>query len=150
MLSTCRVLVKNLKGSEFNVPVSETARIGNILMSSFFKREILWVYSWVSHKPEIIMKHSVYIQVRFGSKQLDLVWVRGKLIGPEQRTTNSDSTSQTQLVKIIFCQPKLKLELIIHKVLHALLLTWRSNHKVVDVLFYLFPVNLPLARSGHT
>ena len=33
---------------------------------------------------------------------------------------NSDITSQTQLVKIIFCQPKLKLELIIHKVLHTL------------------------------
>ena len=31
------------------------------------------------------MKHSVYIQVRFGSKQSDLVWVRGKLIRPEQR-----------------------------------------------------------------
>ena len=35
--------------------------------------------------PEIIMKHSVYIQVRYVSKQLDLVWVRGKLIRPEQR-----------------------------------------------------------------
>ena len=37
MLSTCRVLVKNLKGSEFNVPVSKTASLGNIFMSSFFK-----------------------------------------------------------------------------------------------------------------
>ena len=40
MLSTYRVLVKNLKGSEFNVPVSETASLGNIFMSSFFKREV--------------------------------------------------------------------------------------------------------------
>ena len=31
------LLVKNLKGSEFNVPVSETARLGNIFMSSFLK-----------------------------------------------------------------------------------------------------------------
>ena len=38
----------------------------------------------------------------------------------DKETTNSDITSRTQLVKIIFCQPKLKLELIIHKVLHAL------------------------------
>ena len=30
------------------------------------------------------MKHSVYIHVRFGSKESDLVWVRGKLIRPEQ------------------------------------------------------------------
>ena len=67
------------------------------------------------------MKHSAYIQVRFGSKQSDLVWVRGRLIRPEKnKTTNSDITSRTQLVKIIFCQPKLKIELIIHKVLHAL------------------------------
>ena len=40
MLGTCRVLVKNLKRSEFNVPVSETARLGNIFMSNFFKREM--------------------------------------------------------------------------------------------------------------
>ena len=40
MLSTCRVLDKNLKGSEFNVPVSETASLGNIFMSGFFKREM--------------------------------------------------------------------------------------------------------------
>ena len=71
MLSTCWVLVKNLKGSEFNVPVSETARLEIIFMSSFLKREmtpqkvmglfvgVLWL--------EIIMKHSVYIQVCFGS-----------------------------------------------------------------------------------
>ena len=38
MLSTCRVLVKNLKGSEFNVPVSETASLGNIFMSIFLER----------------------------------------------------------------------------------------------------------------
>ena len=31
------------------------------------------------------MKHSVYILVNFGSKQSDLVWVRGKLIRPGQR-----------------------------------------------------------------
>ena len=31
------------------------------------------------------MKQSVYIQVHFGSKQSDLVCVRGKLIRPEQR-----------------------------------------------------------------
>ena len=41
MLSTCRILVKNLKGSEFNVPVSETASLGNIFMSSFFKIEMV-------------------------------------------------------------------------------------------------------------
>ena len=40
MLSTCQVLVKNLKGSEFNVPASETVSLGNIFMSSFFKREM--------------------------------------------------------------------------------------------------------------
>ena len=40
MLSTCRVLVKNLKGSEFNVPVSETARLENIFMSRFLKKEM--------------------------------------------------------------------------------------------------------------
>ena len=40
MLSTCRVLVKNLKGSEFNVSVSETVRLEIIFMSSFLKREI--------------------------------------------------------------------------------------------------------------
>ena len=40
--------------------------------------------SWL----ELIMKHSVYIQVHFGSKQLDLVWVRGKLIRPEQRNND--------------------------------------------------------------
>ena len=36
MLSTCRVLVKNLKVSEFNVHVSEMARQENIFMSTFF------------------------------------------------------------------------------------------------------------------
>ena len=41
MLITCRVLVKNLKGSEFNVPVSETVRLGIIFMFIFFlKREM--------------------------------------------------------------------------------------------------------------
>ena len=40
MLSTCWVLVKNLKGPEFNVPVSETARLENIFMSTFLKREM--------------------------------------------------------------------------------------------------------------
>ena len=39
MLSTCWVLVKNLKGSEFNVPVSETASLGNIFMSSFLREK---------------------------------------------------------------------------------------------------------------
>ena len=71
MLSTCRVLVKNLKGFEFNVPVLETARLGNIFMSSFFKREmapqkVMGLFMGVPW-PEIIMKHSVYIQVHFGS-----------------------------------------------------------------------------------
>ena len=37
MLNSCRVRVKNLKGSEFNVPVSETARLGNIFMFMFLK-----------------------------------------------------------------------------------------------------------------
>ena len=40
MLSTCWVLVKNSKGSEFNVPVSEMASLGNNFMSNFFKREM--------------------------------------------------------------------------------------------------------------
>ena len=40
MSSTCQVLVKNLKGFEFNVPVSEMASLGNNFMSSFFKREM--------------------------------------------------------------------------------------------------------------
>ena len=31
---------QNLKGSEFNVPVSETASLGTNFMSSFFKREL--------------------------------------------------------------------------------------------------------------
>ena len=35
VLSTCQVLIRNLKGSEFNVTVSETARLGNNFMSSF-------------------------------------------------------------------------------------------------------------------
>ena len=39
-LSTRRVLVKNLKGSEFNVPVSETARLENTFISTFLKREM--------------------------------------------------------------------------------------------------------------
>ena len=89
MLSTCRVLVKNLKGSGFNVPVSETARLGNIFMSSFLREKwlptkVMGLFVGVPW-PEIIMKHSVYIQVRFGSKQLDLVWVQGKLIRLGQR-----------------------------------------------------------------
>ena len=53
----------------------------------------------------------------FWVQESDLLWVRGKLIkvkGRDKETTNSDITSRTQLVKIIFCQPKLKLELIIH------------------------------------
>ena len=65
------------------------------------------------------MKHSVYIQVHFGSKESDLVWVRGKLIRPEQSNNEKRYYQPPQLVKIIFCQPKLKLELIIHKELHA-------------------------------
>ena len=57
--------------TEFDVPVSETARLGNIFMSSFFKREmapqkVMGLFVGVPW-PEIIMKHSVYIQVRFGS-----------------------------------------------------------------------------------
>ena len=36
VLSTRQVLVRNLKGSEFNVPVSETASLGNKFMSIFF------------------------------------------------------------------------------------------------------------------
>ena len=71
MLSTCRVLVKNLKGSEFNVPVSETASLGNIFMSSFLREKWppkkLWVLFMGVPWPEILMKHSVYIQGRFGS-----------------------------------------------------------------------------------
>ena len=53
VLSTCQVLVRNLKGSEFNVPVSETASLGNNFMSSFLREnwlpKKLLVYSWVSH-----------------------------------------------------------------------------------------------------
>ena len=36
VLSTCQ----NLKGSEFNVPVSETASLGTNLCPVFFKREL--------------------------------------------------------------------------------------------------------------
>ena len=39
--------------------------------------------------------------------------------GRDKKKQRSDITSRTQLVKIIFFLPKLKLELIIHKVLHA-------------------------------
>ena len=58
-------------------------------MSSFLKREmthpkVMGLFVGVPWQ-EIIMKYSVYIQVRFGSKHLDLVWVRGKLIRPEQK-----------------------------------------------------------------
>ena len=45
VLSTCQ----NLKGSEFNVPVSETASLGTNFMSSFLREnwlpKKLWVYS---------------------------------------------------------------------------------------------------------
>ena len=40
MLSTCRVLVKNLKESGFNVHVLEAARLENTFMSTFLKREM--------------------------------------------------------------------------------------------------------------
>ena len=73
MLSTCRVLVKNLKGAEFNVTVSETARLEIIFMSTFLKKEmvppkkkVMGLFVGIPW-PEIIMKHSEYIQVRFGS-----------------------------------------------------------------------------------
>ena len=65
------------------------------------------------------MKHSVYIQVHFGSESQILFGFEGSWLDRDKETTNSDITSRTQLVKIIFCQPKLKLELIIHKVLYA-------------------------------
>ena len=49
VLSTCQ----NSKGSEFNVPVSETASLGTNFMSSFLREnwlpKKLWVYSWVFH-----------------------------------------------------------------------------------------------------
>ena len=74
--------------SEFNVPVLETARLGNIFMTIFLERNgppnVMVLFEGVPC-PEIIMKHFVYIQVRFGSKQSDLLWVRGMLIRPEQR-----------------------------------------------------------------
>ena len=88
MLSTCQVLVKNLKGSEFNVPVSETASLRNIFMSSLFKREMAppkVMGLFVAVPLAINETFCIYIQVHFGSKQSDLVWVRGKLIRPEQR-----------------------------------------------------------------
>ena len=40
MFSTCQVLVRNLKGSEFNVTVSETTRLGKYFILFFFKREM--------------------------------------------------------------------------------------------------------------
>ena len=149
MLSTW-VLVKHLKGSD---PVSETASLGNIFMSSFLKREmphqVMGIFVGVPW-PEIIMKHSVYIQVRFGSKQLDLVWVRGRLIRPEQRN-NEQRHYQPDPVSL-------------DNLLPAETQT-RSNYtqsvtrspSSLDVLttscccvFVLFPMNLLLARSGHT
>ena len=49
----------------------------------------------------------------FWVRESDLVWVR-RVLDRDKEITNSDITSRTQLVNIIFCQPKLKLELIIH------------------------------------
>ena len=90
MLSTCRVLVQNLNESEFNVPVSETARLDIIFLSSLLEREMtppqkvmgLFVGApW----PEIIMKHSVYIQVQavrlsLGSRKVDLAGTKKQRI----------------------------------------------------------------------
>ena len=68
----------------------------------------------------------------------------------EQRTTNNDITSWTWLIKIIFCQPRLSPELFIHKVSHALLSPLAFYPQSCCGFFFLFPVNLPLARSGCT
>ena len=89
VLSTYQVLVKNLKGSEFNVPVSETTSLGNNFMSSFFKRELA---------PKKVMGLFVCVPIAgnnnetfciytgaFWVRESDLVWVRGKLIWPGQR-----------------------------------------------------------------
>ena len=86
MLSTCQILVKNLKGSEFNVPVSETASLGNNFVSSFFKREmapkkVMLLFVGVPLAGNNTETFCIY----FGPKQSDLVWVRGKLIRPGQR-----------------------------------------------------------------
>ena len=123
MLSTCQVLFKNLKGSEFNVLVSRTASLGNNFMSSFFKREmapkkVISLFVGVplagnNNETFCIYTGSFWVQgdrLSLGSRKVDLTGTK------KQR---SDITSRTQLVKIIFCQPKLKLELIIHKVLHV-------------------------------
>ena len=95
MLSTCRVLVKNLKGPDLISNISETARLEYILIKrEMATKKVMGLFVGVPWL-EIIMKHSACIQVRFGSWQLDLVWVRGQLIRPVRRTTNSDITSRT-------------------------------------------------------
>ena len=65
MLSTCWVLVKKLKGSEFNVHISEMARLENIFMCTFLKREMATkIMSLFVGVPWLeIMKYSVCVCV---------------------------------------------------------------------------------------
>ena len=57
--------------------------------------------------------------MHFGSESQTYFGFEGSWLDWDEEPTNSNITNRTQLVKIIFCQPKLKQELIIHKVLHA-------------------------------
>ena len=86
VLSTCQVLVKNLKGSEFNVPVSETAILGNNFMSIFFKRElapkkVICLFVGVPLAGTNNETFCIYTGA-FWVQESDLVWIRGK----KQRT----------------------------------------------------------------
>ena len=71
MLSTCRVQVKNLKGSEFNVPVAETARLEIILCPVFKERnDTSKSYGFIRGCPLARNNNEtfcIYIQVHLGS-----------------------------------------------------------------------------------
>ena len=85
VLSTCQ----NLKGSEFNVPVSETASLGTNFMSSFFKRvlapqKVMGLFVGVPLAGNNNETFCIYTGA-FWVRESDLVWVRRELIRPGQR-----------------------------------------------------------------
>ena len=84
VLSTCQ----NLKGSEFNVPVSETASLGTNFMSSFFKRElapqkVMGLFVGVPLAGNNNETFCIYTGA-FWVRESDLVWVRRELVRPGQ------------------------------------------------------------------
>ena len=88
VLSTCQVLVRNLKGSEFNVLVSETASLGNNFMSRFFKRElapkkVMGLFVGVPLAGNNNETFCIYTGA-FWVRESDIVWVRRELIRPRQ------------------------------------------------------------------